>query len=113
MQTCTPPELPSLACAHVQVVLLLDADFVVSTGLHEKLSSATEFAALIEDTAMHHSAIVLPAFETEASLGMEQGSAVASQAQASESRLLVNATDSHMVQSLLPAGRFTLHISVQ
>lgn len=67
-----------------QVVLLLDADFVVSTGLHEKLSNSHEFGALVEDTATHRTAIVLPAFETEASLGIDQGSLVASQAQQSE-----------------------------
>ena len=70
------------ACAR-QVVLLLDADFVVSTGLHERLSKTTEFQALVQDTADQRNAIVLPAFETEASLGMDQGSQVARQAQLS------------------------------
>ena len=73
------------------MVLLLDADFVVSTGLHDALSSSRQFSALIEDTATHRNAIVLPAFETEASLGMEQGSSVASQAQASKPQLLATA----------------------
>ena len=82
--TCVPasPQL-TLVRAALQVVLLLDADFVVSAGLHERLSTSTQFSALAEDTAAQRNAIVLPAFETEASLGIEQGSAVATKAQAS------------------------------
>lgn len=64
-------------------MLLLDADFVVSAGLHEKLSGEMQFKALTEDTAFQRNAIVLPAFETEASLGIDQGGEIATQAQAS------------------------------
>lgn len=78
----------ALSRATTEVVLLLDADFVVSTGLHEKLSNSHEFGALVEDTATHRTAIVLPAFETEASLGIDQGSLVASQAQQSNKEQL-------------------------
>ena len=69
------------ACA--QVVLLLDADFIVSHDLHEALTQPDKAAALMEDLTANRRAVVLPAFETEASLGVEAGGDMALQAQAS------------------------------
>lgn len=65
----------------LQVVLALDADFVVSAGLHEKLSSPTTAAALLEDVSIQRNVVVLPAFETESSLGLDRGSDIATKAQ--------------------------------
>ena len=66
----------------------LDADFVVSANLHEKLSAPEAAAALLEDVSIQHNVIVLPAFETEISLGLERGSEVATKAQQGEPPLL-------------------------
>lgn len=63
------------------MVLALDADFVVSAGLHEKLSGPHASTALLEDVSIQHNVVVLPAFETESSLGLDKGSEVATKAQ--------------------------------
>jgi len=68
----------------VQVVLSLDADFLVSAGLHEKLSSPEASAALLEDVSIQRNVVVLPAFETETSLGLEKGGDIANLAQRCE-----------------------------
>ncbi len=65
----------------MQVVLALDADFVVSAGLHEKLSAQDASAALLEDVSIQRNVVVLPAFETESSLGLEKGGEIANLAQ--------------------------------
>jgi len=65
-------------------VLALDADFVVSAGLHEKLSSSEASAALLEDVSIQRNVVVLPAFETETSLGLEKGGDIANLAQRCE-----------------------------
>ncbi|KAK9796664.1 hypothetical protein WJX73_002272 [Symbiochloris irregularis] len=87
----------ALARAATEVVLLLDADFVVSAGLHERLSASTQFAALTEDTAAQRNAIVLPAFETEASLGIEAGGQIATDAQKSNKEQLKELFDSRKI----------------
>ena len=66
-----------------QVLLLLDADFIVSKDLHAELTQSERASALMEDLTSNRRLIVLPAFETEASLGIEQGGDMALQAQAS------------------------------
>ena len=63
------------------MVLALDADFIVSAGLHEKLSSPEASTALLEDVSIQHNVIVLPAFETESSLGLDKGGEIANKAQ--------------------------------
>jgi hypothetical protein len=68
------------------VLLLLDADFIVSKGLHEELTQSERSAALMEDLTTNKRIIVLPAFETDAALGVEAGGAMAMQAQASKRR---------------------------
>ena len=68
----------------MQVVLSLDADFLVSAGLHEKLSSPEASAALLEDVSIQRNVVVLPAFETETSLGLEKGGDIANLAQRCE-----------------------------
>jgi hypothetical protein len=65
------------------VLLLLDADFIVSKDLHAELTQSERAAALMEDLTNNKKLVVLPAFETEASLGIEQGGDMALQAQAS------------------------------
>lgn len=75
-------------CTHMQVLLLLDADFIASAGLHEFLTQSGKAADLLEDLVDNRKVIVLPAFETEASLGMEAGGEMALKAHASESLLL-------------------------
>ncbi len=72
----------------VQVLLLLDADFIASAGLHEFLTQSDKAADLMEDLVDNRRVIVLPAFETEASLGVEAGGEMALKAQASASPLL-------------------------
>ena len=57
----------------MQVLLLLDADFIASAGLHEFLTQSDKAADLMEDLVDNRRVIVLPAFETEASLGVEAG----------------------------------------
>ena len=76
--------IPAEALAQLQVVLSLDADFLVSAGLHEKLSSAEASAALLEDVSIQRNVVVLPAFETETSLGLEKGGDIANLAQRCE-----------------------------
>lgn len=71
----------ALARATTDVVLALDADFVVSAGLHEKLSAQDASAALLEDVSIQRNVVVLPAFETESSLGLEKGGEIANLAQ--------------------------------
>ncbi len=75
---------PGLKWTLHQVVLALDADFVVSAGLHEKLSGQEASAALFEDVSIQHNVVVLPAFETESSLGLEKGGQIANLAQQGE-----------------------------
>ena len=65
------------------MLLLLDADFIASAGLHEFLTRDDKAADLMEDLAVNRKVIVLPAFETEASLGVEGGGDMALKAQAS------------------------------
>lgn len=50
----------------LQVILLLDVDFVVTDRLHEQLSAAAAAEALADDLTIHKHAVVLPAFETAA-----------------------------------------------
>lgn len=64
--------------------MALDADFVVSAGLHEKLSASDASAALLEDVSIQRNVVVLPAFETESSLGLEKGGEIANLAQQGE-----------------------------
>jgi hypothetical protein len=73
----------ALSRATTDVVLSLDADFLVSAGLHEKLSSPEASAALLEDVSIQRNVVVLPAFETETSLGLEKGGDIANLAQRS------------------------------
>ena len=65
----------------IQVVLALDADFIVSEGLHESLSQPSASSALLEDVSIQRNVIVIPAFETEGSLGLEKGGEIATLAQ--------------------------------
>jgi len=64
------------------VLLLLDADFLVSKGVHEALSSSEKASALMQDLTANKKVIVLPAFETPRSLSEETGREYALQAQA-------------------------------
>ena len=73
----------SEAGVNVQVLLLLDADFIASAGLHEFLTRDDKAADLMEDLTTNRKVIVLPAFETEASLGVDGGGEMALKAQAS------------------------------
>lgn len=77
----------SEAAVGVQVLLLLDADFIASAGLHEFLTKDDKAADLMEDLTVNRKVIVLPAFETEASLGVDGGGEMALKAQASASSL--------------------------
>lgn len=67
------------------MLFLLDADFIASKGLHEELTQSDKSAALLDDLTTNKKVIVLPAFETDAALGIEAGGEMALQAQASES----------------------------
>ena len=68
----------------------LDADFVVSAGLHERLSSPEAAEALAEDLNIHRNIVVIPAFETESSLGLEKGGEIATRCQHSASSILLS-----------------------
>ena len=68
----------------LQVLLLLDADFLVSKGVHEALTALDKASALMEDLTANKKVIVLPAFETPRSLSEEEGREYALQAQSSE-----------------------------
>ena len=57
----------------VQVLLLADVDFLVTAGLHERLSEPTANEALVQDTTIHRQAIVLPAFETDPQMTLLDG----------------------------------------
>ena len=70
------------------MLLLLDADFIASAGLHEFLTQSDKASDLLEDLVDNRRVIVLPAFETEASLGMEAGGKMALKAHASKSAQL-------------------------
>ena len=63
------------------MVLALDADFVVSAGLHERLAEPEASSALLEDVGIQRNVIVIPAFETDSQLGLDAGSAIANKAQ--------------------------------
>ena len=65
----------------MQVILAVDADFLVVPGLHEKLSGSDAAKALLEDLTMRRQVVVLPAFETDATLGIEAGAQIAIKAQ--------------------------------
>ncbi len=65
----------------LQVILAVDADFLVMPGLHEKLSGPDAAKALLEDLTMRRQVVVLPAFETDAALGIEHGAQIAIKAQ--------------------------------
>jgi hypothetical protein len=56
----------------LQIVLLLDGDFVASVGLHERLSDSAETQS--KDTSQHRHAIMLtlPAFEASPDLSHEE-----------------------------------------
>lgn len=69
----------------VQVLLLLDADFLVSKGVHEALTASDKASALNDDLTANKRVIVLPAFETPRSLSEETGRTYALEAQACES----------------------------
>ena len=58
----------------LQVLLLADVDFLVSAGLHERLSEPTANEALVQDTTTHRQVIVLPAFETDPKMTIAEGS---------------------------------------
>ena len=64
----------------LQVILLLDVDFLVTAGIHSRLSGLDAAAGLANDTGVHRQAIVLPAFETGPNLGVIAGSAAAASA---------------------------------
>ena len=68
----------------LQVILLLDVDFVATRGLHDRLSGALAAEGLAGDATLHRHAIVLPAFETSPQLSLPEGHSVALQAVASE-----------------------------
>lgn len=67
-----------------QVLLLVDVDFMVSAGLHEKLAGGAAAEALLEDLTIHRQVVVLPAFETDPALGTEAGAETAALAINSE-----------------------------
>ena len=70
-----PEHLPD-----VQVLLLADVDFLVTAGLHERLSEGAANQALVEDTTLHRHVVVLPAFETDPQMGLQAGSDAAARA---------------------------------
>jgi len=70
----------------LQVILLLDVDFVVTDRLHEQLSAAAAAEALADDLTIHKHAVVLPAFETSPQLSLPAGHSAALQAVSSECR---------------------------
>ena len=70
------------------MLLLLDADFIVSKDLHQTLTQSDRAAALMDDLSNARKLVVLPAFETDASLGVDAGGDMALQAQASRRSLL-------------------------
>ncbi|KAK9825605.1 hypothetical protein WJX74_010038 [Apatococcus lobatus] len=71
----------ALARAGSDVILAVDADFLVVPGLHEKLSGSDAAKALLEDLTMRRQVVVLPAFETDAALGIDAGAQIAVKAQ--------------------------------
>ena len=88
----------------MQVLLLLDADFIASAGLHEFLTQSDKAADLMEDLVDNRRVIVLPAFETEASLGVEAGGEMALKAQASASSAPPSASLTNDVKGECTAG---------
>lgn len=71
----------------LQVILLLDVDFVVTDGLHEQLSAAAAAEALADDLTIHKHAVVLPAFETSPQLSLPAGHSAALQAVSGKCRV--------------------------
>ncbi len=68
----------------MQVLLLLDADFLVSKGVHEALTASDKASALVDDLTANKRVIVLPAFETPRSLSEDTGRTYALEAQSCE-----------------------------
>ena len=64
----------------MQVLLLADVDFLVTAGLHERLSEPTANEGLVQDTTIHRQVIVLPAFETDPQMALTDGSDAAHRA---------------------------------
>ncbi|CAL5227189.1 g10104 [Coccomyxa viridis] len=87
----------ALSRADTDVLLLLDADFIASAGLHEFLTRDDKAADLMEDLTTNRKVIVLPAFETEASLGVDGGGEMALKAQASTKQELKQLYDDRQV----------------
>lgn len=58
----------------------------MTSGLHERLSEPTANEALVQDTTIHRHAIVLPAFETNPEMAIEDGKDAAARAVNSEPR---------------------------
>ena len=74
----------TLSFCGVQALLLLDADFLVSKGVHEALTATDKASALMDDLTANKRVIVLPAFETPRSLSEDTGRTYALEAQACE-----------------------------
>ena len=74
------PVVINVPMVMVQVLLLADVDFLVTAGLHERLSEPTANEALVQDTTVHRQVIVLPAFETDPQMALTDGSDAAHRA---------------------------------
>lgn len=73
----------------MQVVFLVDVDFMISSGLQERLKEPEASAALLRSVTTGRSAIVVPAFETDPKLSLVEGSDIAKRTRSSTSHIAI------------------------
>jgi glycosyltransferase-like protein LARGE len=95
----------ALARAATRLVLLLDADFLVSDGFRDEALRPAAWAALLDATHARRQALVLPAFETRAGLELGAGAATAAAAAAADKRGLKRMFDGGDVTRFAPFYR--------
>jgi len=78
----------ALSRARTRLIFLLDADFLPNTGLRTALLQPDAWRAALRATHVDKQILVVPAFETEASLSLENGGEVASLASTSSKKQL-------------------------
>ncbi|RMZ54418.1 hypothetical protein APUTEX25_001994 [Auxenochlorella protothecoides] len=89
----------AIARARTRLVLLLDVDFLVSTGARERLLARDAWVWALDATYARRQAIVLPAFQTTLNLSLAEGTAVAHDSAAAGSKAYMKAE--------MAAGRIT------
>lgn len=70
----------AIARARTRLIILLDVDFLLTTGLRQRLLQEPGWSAMMHDTHVNKDVIVLPAFETKPRLPLDEGKEIAENA---------------------------------